>query len=177
MSLRRRSIWSLIVCWHWSPLFGDMKADTMISITGPYQALSQEISGGNSLFFGVKVFFEIQSSWVRGREVKWEMDSLAWKGSFSQQPHFENVFIIQGVLWVLPHENQKSETVVLPNPCSPNCSPVENQWFLEIILLSDFVDTDSPLRGWHHSNWTMKQWCTYRKSVEPLSCELPPPDY
>lgn len=31
--------------------WGDMKADTMISITGPYQALSQEISGGNSLFF------------------------------------------------------------------------------------------------------------------------------
>lgn len=37
-----------------------MKADTVISITGPYQALSQEISGGNSLFFSVKVFFLIQ---------------------------------------------------------------------------------------------------------------------
>lgn len=60
----------------------------MISISGPYQALSQEISSGNSLFFSVKVFFFlIQSLWVRGREIKMGNGFVNLEQVLSQWPH------------------------------------------------------------------------------------------
>ena len=70
---KKHAGWSLIFCCHWSPLCGDMKTDTVISIRRPYQEFSKEISSGNSLFFGVMVlFFLMQSSWDRrGYKVKW----------------------------------------------------------------------------------------------------------
>lgn len=69
MSLRRREVYGLSLSAAIEVLFlGTWKADTMISISGPYQALSQEISSGNSLFFSVKVFFFFNSELMSERE-------------------------------------------------------------------------------------------------------------
>lgn len=71
--------------------FDDMKLGTIISITESYQALSQKISGGNSLFWCKDHF--LKGLRVRGRAAqKREMDSGGWNGSFSQQPHFSICF-------------------------------------------------------------------------------------